>query len=117
MKKTIFILTTLLSTMVFSQKFAIIENKGDNAKYFNYKDPNSFVGVLMNNLVLIPEMAASTQFQGVYDEYTLESLSISKESMLTFEVADRFTIYNPTFEQTIDLIKTNQSLKGLVQLK
>jgi hypothetical protein len=110
MKLPIIILITLFSTMVFSQKFAVIENKGDNAKYFNYKDPNSFVGVLMNNLVLIPEMAASTQFQGVYDEYTLESLSISKESMLTFEVADRFTIYNPTFEQTIELIKTNQSL-------
>ncbi len=110
MKISVFILSTFFSAFVFSQKFAVIENKGDNAKHFNYNDPNSFVGVLMNNLVLIPEMIASNQFQGAYDEYSLESLSISKESMLTFERADHFSIYIPSFEQSILLTKTNQSL-------
>jgi hypothetical protein len=111
MKISTLIGIVFFSTQVFSQKFVVIENKGENAKYFNYKDTNSFVGVLMNNLVFIPEMVSSNQFQGVYDENTLGSLSVSKESMLTFEKAsESLKITNPTNDDIINLIKTHQSL-------
>lgn len=112
MKTLFFLLLLFFSFESFAQKFAVIENKGENAKYFDYNNPNSFVGVLMNNLSVIPGMVANNSFQGVYDEQMLNEIGVSSDKMLDFVISPKLKIYRPFSEDTIDIIKTNQSLQA-----
>jgi hypothetical protein len=112
MKTLFFFLLLFFSFVSFSQKFAVIENKGENAKYFDYNNPNSFVGVLMNNLSVIPSMVANNNFQGVYDELMLKEIGVEQSYMLEFDLAPKLRIYRPFSEDTLDIIKTNQSFES-----
>jgi hypothetical protein len=110
MTKIISAIILLSALNSYAQKFAIIENKGVNAKYFNYNDPNSFVGVLMNNLSAIPGMVVNNKFQGIYDDKLLKEIGVEPSTMLEFYLATELQIYRPFSEDTINIIKTNQSL-------
>ena len=112
MKKVISAIILLSALNSYAQKFAIIENKGENAKYFNYNDPNSFVGVLMNNLSAIPGMVVNNKFQGVYDEKLLKEIGVESSTLLEFNLTPILHIYRPFSEDTMFIIKTNQSLQA-----
>lgn len=112
MTKVISAILLLLALNSYAQKFAIIENKGENAKYFDYNDPNSFIGVLRNNMSVIPDMVALNNFQGVYDERMLDELGIKKSSILEFYLAPKLSIYRPVSEDTLVVFKTNQSINA-----
>lgn len=112
MTKVISAILLLLALNSYAQKFAIIENKGENAKYFDYNDPCSFIGVLRNNMFVIPDMVALNNFQGVYDERMLNELGVEKSSMLEFYIAPILSIYRPVSEDTLVIIKTNQSINA-----
>jgi hypothetical protein len=105
-----FLFCVLITSSLYAQKFAIIENKGDNAKHFDYANHNSFVGILMNNLSIIPSMVVHNDFQGVYTESMLTELGIKKESMLEFSLNPKLSIYRPNSEDTMDIIRTDQTL-------
>lgn len=112
MKISIFLFFSFSSLLTFAQKFTVIENKGENVKYFDYNDPNSFVGVLINNLSSIPGMIVNNQFQGVYNEKSLNEIGVDPSTMLKFELAPQLRIYRPFSEDTMVIIKTNQSLQA-----
>lgn len=59
MKKSVLFILLFSAFSLNAQTFALIENKGENAKYFDYQNPNSFVGVLVNNLGTIPSMVTA----------------------------------------------------------
>jgi hypothetical protein len=111
MTKVISAITLLLALNSYAQKFTVIENKGKNSKYFNYNDPNSFIGVLMNNLSAIPNMIVSNEFQGVYNDISLQEIGIDPSSMLQFYTANPITFFSTVLQYENVVVKTNQSSK------
>jgi hypothetical protein len=97
-----------------AQKFALIENKGDNIHYFDYSNPNSFVGVLMNNIDYIPTQVDQNGYEGVYDDFTLMQLGVSTEQMLSLTTSKRILLYEPQTNEEIICIKTTQSLDAFL---
>jgi hypothetical protein len=87
MKKSVLFILLFSVFSVNAQTFALIENKGENAKYFDYQNPNSFVGVLVNNLGTIPSMVTANKLQGVYDAKALSAIGVDSSTMLTFSLA------------------------------
>lgn len=114
MKRTIIICILFLSYSFNAQKFAVIENKGSNAVYFDYKNPNSFVSILLNNLSIIPAMVIENNFQGVYTDKMLADYGIQKETMLEFSLNPVLQIYRPISQDTWMLIKTSRSLDAVL---
>lgn len=110
MRLTILILLVLNSDLLTAQKFALIENKGDNTHYFDYSNPNSFVGVLMNNIDYIPTLIDQNGYRGVYDAYMLAQLGVATEEMLTTTTSTRLIMYDPQANEEAMVIKTTQSL-------
>lgn len=87
MKKSVLFILLFSAFSLNAQTFALIENKGENAKYFDYQNPNSFVGVLVNNLGTIPSMVTANKLQGVYDAKALSAIGVDSSTMLTFSLA------------------------------
>jgi hypothetical protein len=110
MKLKIFTYILFLSYSLSAQKFAVIENKGENTVHFDEKNPNSFVGILLNNLSQIPNFVLENNFQGVYTEKMLGDIGIQKESMLEFSLNPILTINRTLREDTWMVERTNQSL-------
>lgn len=110
MRLTLLILLALHSDLLTAQKFALIENKGENAAYFDYSNPNSFVGVLMNNIDYIPTLIDQNGYRGVYDAYMLAQMGVAPEEMLTTTTSTRLLVYDPQANEEAIVIKTTQSL-------
>ena len=107
-------------TLGYSQNFAIIENKGENAKYFNYKDPNSLVSILIKNVNSIPHKIQDNFYAGAYDEDLLNKYGISKDSMLHFDLESTLRINSTCSDDSIYpnapilLEKTHQTITHLI---
>ena len=114
MRLTLLILLALHSDLLTAQKFALIENKGENAAYFDYSNPNSFVGVLMNNIDYIPTLIDQNGYNGVYDAYMLAQMGIAPEEMLTTTTSTRLLMYDPQANEEAIVIKTTQSLNSFL---
>jgi hypothetical protein len=114
MRLTLLILLALHSDLLTAQKFALIENKGENAAYFDYSNPNSFVGVLMNNIDYIPTLIDQNGYSGVYDAYMLAQMGVAPEEMLTTTTSTRLLMYDPQANEQALVIKTTQSLNSFL---
>jgi len=111
MKNIILLLFLLVLSIGYSQKFAIVENKGENSKYFDYNDPNSLVSILKNNSRSIPSKVLSNGYSGVYDDELLNKFGISKDSMMTFNLSSKLKVYNNCYEDTMIFQKTSQTFE------
>lgn len=109
MKNKILFLFISIISVGFSQKFAVIENKGENAKYFDYNDPNSLVSVLKNNSQSIPSKVLSNSYIGVYNDELLNKYGISKDSMMSFNLSSKLKLYDNCYQDTMIFQKTSQS--------
>jgi hypothetical protein len=114
MRLTLLILLAFNSDLLTAQKFALIENKGDNAHYFDYSNPNSFVGVLMNNIDYIPTLVDQNGYEGVYDDFMLMQLGVPSEQMLSLTTSERISLYDAQTNEEIICIKTTQSLDAFL---
>jgi hypothetical protein len=114
MRLTLLILLAFNSDLLTAQKFALIENKGENAAYFDYSNPNSFVGVLMNNIDYIPTLIDQNGYNGVYDAYMLAQMGVAPEEMLTTTTSTRLLMYDPQANEQALVIKTTQSLNSFL---
>ncbi len=112
------LLSFFVYTLGYSQNFAIIENKGENAKYFNYNDPNSLVSILIKNVNSIPHKIQDNFYAGAYDEDLLNEYGISKDSMLRFDLESKLIIHSTCSDDSIYpnypilLEKTHQSFES-----
>ena len=112
------LLSFFVYALGYSQNFAIIENKGENAKYFNYNDPNSLVSILIKNVNSIPHKIQDNFYTGAYDEDLLNEYGISKDSMLRFDLESTLKIYSSCSDDSIYpnapilLEKTHQSFES-----
>jgi hypothetical protein len=93
-----------------AQKFALIENKGKNAQQFDIENPNSFLGILMNNIDLISSMVDQNGYRGVYENYMLEELGVSNSEMLSLTTSSTIRLWEPQTNEEVMVIKTQQSL-------
>jgi uncharacterized protein (TIGR02145 family) len=105
-----FLFLMFITSSLQAQKFAIIENKGDYAKHFDYSDHNSFVGVLMNNLSTIPDMVAENGLAGVYTEPMLTDY-------LKLEQKSRFFLIDQMHHHQKDLLSFDQLKSEIKQQK
>jgi hypothetical protein len=114
--RSIFLFFNLAFSVHFlnAQKFALLENKGENTHYFDYSNPNSFVGVLMNNIDYIPTLVDQNSYEGVYDDFMLMQLGVPTEQMLSLTTSKRILLYEPQTNEEIICIKTTQSLDAFL---
>ncbi|MBM3916218.1 MAG: hypothetical protein FJ349_01235 [Sphingomonadales bacterium] len=110
MRLTLLLSLLLFTQVLFAQKFALIENKGENASYFDYSNPNSFVSVLLNNIDYIPTLIDQNGYQGVYDAYMLDYMGVDPEEMLAVTTSTRLLLYNAEENVETMVVKTTQTL-------
>lgn len=110
MKNLLFVLLCFNAWFGHAQKYCVIENSGENAKYFDYSNPNSFVGILNNNIHVIANLSAENYFVGVYQPYELSEIGLDTATMLKFHVEEPIEIFLPLSEANRLIVKTDQTL-------
>jgi hypothetical protein len=114
MRLTLLLSVLLCSQVLFAQKFALIENKGANQKYFDQSNPNSFIGVLLNNIDFLPTLIDQNNYQGVYSALALTEIGVSTDQMLSASTATPLLLLNNETNEVNILLKTKQTLNDFM---
>lgn len=114
MRLILLLTLTLYSQFLPAQNFALLENKGANKKYFDQNNPNSFIGVLLNNIDFLPTLIDQNNYQGVYDAFSLDKMGITTNEMLSTTIANPLLLLNYETNEVTILIKTKQTLNEFI---